>query len=100
MSVGVADLSTFALMLLEEHDTDMFSSLPSPGPNSSWVELTAVAAVCALLSAQNGSSIPVSDPIHVSIPVPSDSPLKMATSVPVWRYDDRTGKEETPLVIM
>ncbi|XP_012672205.2 protein FAM171A2 [Clupea harengus] len=61
------------------------------GPNSSWVELTAVAAVCALLSAQNGSSIPVSDPIHVSIPVPSDSPLKMATSVPVWRYDDRTG---------
>ncbi|XP_041942577.1 protein FAM171A2 [Alosa sapidissima] len=60
------------------------------GPNSSWVELTAVAAVCALLSAQNGSTIPVSDPIHFSIPLPSDSPLKMATSVPVWRFDERT----------
>ncbi|XP_062387570.1 protein FAM171A2 [Sardina pilchardus] len=61
------------------------------GPNSTWVELTAVAAVCALLSAQNGSTIPVSDPIHVSIPLPSDSPVKMATSVPVWRYDERSG---------
>lgn len=75
-----------------------FSST-SPGPNSSWVELTAVAAVCALLSAQNGSSIPVSDPIHVSIPLPSDSPLKSATSVPVWRFDERTGKEEIRLVV-
>ncbi|XP_028843724.1 protein FAM171A2 [Denticeps clupeoides] len=63
----------------------------STGPNSTWVELMAVAAVCALLSTHNGTTVPVSDPIHISIPLPPDSPLKMATSVPVWRYEDRTG---------
>lgn len=63
----------------------------STGPNSSWVELTAVAAVCTLLSDQNGSGITISDPIHISIPLPLDSPLEVATSVPVWRYDDRIG---------
>ncbi|XP_030649834.1 protein FAM171A2 [Chanos chanos] len=63
----------------------------STGSNSTWVELTAVAAVCALLSGQHGTEVQVSDPIHISVPLPSDSPLKTATSVPVWRFEDRAG---------
>uniref|UniRef100_A0A673LGP2 Protein FAM171A2-like n=1 Tax=Sinocyclocheilus rhinocerous TaxID=307959 RepID=A0A673LGP2_9TELE len=63
----------------------------STGTNSSWVELTALAAMCAQLTGPNGTEVQVSEPIHISIPLPSDSPLKTATSVPVWRFEDRTG---------
>ncbi|XP_046722326.1 protein FAM171A2 isoform X2 [Silurus meridionalis] len=59
--------------------------------NTSWVELTAVAAVCATLAGPNGAEVQVSEQIQVSVPLPSDSPLKSATSVPVWRFEDRTG---------
>lgn len=65
---------------------------PDLGSNSSWVELTALAAMCAQLTGPNDTEVHVSDHIHISIPLPSDSPLKTATSVPVWRFDDRTGK--------
>lgn len=63
----------------------------STGTNSSWVELTALAAMCAQLTGPNGTEVQVSEPIHISIPLPSDSPLKTATSVPVWRFEDKTG---------
>lgn len=63
----------------------------STGTNSSWVELTALAAMCAQLTGPNGTEVQVSEPIHISIPLPSDSPLKIATSVPVWRFEDKTG---------
>uniref|UniRef100_W5L720 Family with sequence similarity 171 member A2 n=1 Tax=Astyanax mexicanus TaxID=7994 RepID=W5L720_ASTMX len=63
----------------------------STGSNGSWVELTPVAAVCARLTGPNGTEVEVSDPIHVSVPLPSDSPLKTATSVPVWRFEERAG---------
>ncbi|KAA0705921.1 Protein FAM171A2 [Triplophysa tibetana] len=63
----------------------------STGSNGSWVELTAIAAMCAQLTGPNDTEVHVSDHIHISIPLPSDSPLKTATSVPVWRFDDRTG---------
>ncbi|KAL0992723.1 hypothetical protein UPYG_G00097460 [Umbra pygmaea] len=61
------------------------------GVNSSWVELTVVAAVSAQLTCSNGTSVQVWDPIHVSIPLPLDTPLQTATSVPVWRFDDKSG---------
>uniref|UniRef100_A0A672S2G0 Family with sequence similarity 171 member A2 n=1 Tax=Sinocyclocheilus grahami TaxID=75366 RepID=A0A672S2G0_SINGR len=48
-------------------------------------------AMCAQLTGPNGTEVQVSEPIHISIPLPSDSPLKTATSVPVWRFEDRTG---------
>lgn len=63
----------------------------STGTNSSWVELTALAAMCAQLTGPNGTEVQVSEPIDISIPLPSDSPLKTATSVPVWRFEDKTG---------
>ncbi|KAL2102052.1 hypothetical protein ACEWY4_003813 [Coilia grayii] len=75
------------------------SCISALGSNSSWVELTAVAAACAFLSGRNGSSLPVSDPIHVSVPLPSDTPLKMATSVPVWRFDDHVGPKMAKSVL-
>ncbi|XP_010890811.1 protein FAM171A2 [Esox lucius] len=61
------------------------------GVNSSWVELTAVAAVSAHLYGQNGTSVQAWEPIHMSIPLPVDTPLQTATSVPMWRFDDKTG---------
>ncbi len=63
------------------------------GSNSSWVELTALAAMCAQLTGPNSTEVQVSEPIHISIPLPSDSPLKTATSVPVWRFEHKTGKQ-------
>uniref|UniRef100_A0A8C8BTD8 Uncharacterized protein n=1 Tax=Oncorhynchus tshawytscha TaxID=74940 RepID=A0A8C8BTD8_ONCTS len=61
------------------------------GANSSWVGLTAVAAVNAQLFSRNGTSVQVWDPVHICIPLPLDTPLQTATSVPVWRFDDKTG---------
>uniref|UniRef100_A0A8K9X4X2 Family with sequence similarity 171 member A2a n=1 Tax=Oncorhynchus mykiss TaxID=8022 RepID=A0A8K9X4X2_ONCMY len=61
------------------------------GSNSSWVGLTAVAAVNAQLFSRNGTSVQVWDPVHICIPLPLDTPLQSATSVPVWRFDDKTG---------
>nr|XP_023691244.1 protein FAM171A2-like isoform X2 [Paramormyrops kingsleyae] len=56
-----------------------------------WVELTAVGAVSTRLSTRDGSTLHVSDPVHVSVPLPPDTPLKGATSVPVWRFEASTG---------
>lgn len=61
------------------------------GSNSSWVELTAVAAVSISLSMRNGSTIQVREPVHVSVPLPSDSPLSTATTAPLWTLQDTTG---------
>ncbi|XP_051995167.1 protein FAM171A2 isoform X1 [Xyrauchen texanus] len=63
----------------------------STGSNSSWVELTALAAMCAQLFGPNGTEVQVSEPIHITIPLPSDTTLKTATSVPVWRFEDKMG---------
>lgn len=63
------------------------------GGNGSWLELTAVAAVSAHLYARNGSAVQVLEPIHVSIPLPSDSPVKVDTSIPVWQFEAATGKQ-------
>ncbi|XP_051570673.1 protein FAM171A2-like [Myxocyprinus asiaticus] len=63
----------------------------SAGSNSSWLELTALAAMCAQLTGPNGTEVQVSEPIHITIPLPSDTPLKTATSVPIWRFEDKSG---------
>ncbi|XP_036409239.1 protein FAM171A2 [Megalops cyprinoides] len=61
------------------------------GGYGSWVELTAVAAVSAHLFSHNGTTIQVSDPVYLSVPLPSDTPVRTATSVPVWRFEAKTG---------
>lgn len=62
------------------------------GGDGGWVELTAVGAVSTRLSTRDGSTLHVSDPVHVSVPLPPDTPLKGATSVPVWRFEASTGE--------
>uniref|UniRef100_A0A3Q3W6R9 Uncharacterized protein n=1 Tax=Mola mola TaxID=94237 RepID=A0A3Q3W6R9_MOLML len=40
---------------------------------------------------KDGGEVPVSDLIHISVPLPSDTRNRMATSVPAWLYQPRTG---------
>ncbi|KAG9350178.1 hypothetical protein JZ751_026531 [Albula glossodonta] len=73
----------------------------SSGENGNWLDLTAVAAVSTHLFARNGTVIPVSDSVHISIPLPSDTQVKAATSIPVWKFEAKTGyieKEGTQLI--
>lgn len=55
------------------------------------MDLTALAVVSIELFASDGTAIHVSDPIHVSVPLPSDTHNRMATSVPTWLYQPKTG---------
>ncbi|KAK6473229.1 protein FAM171A2-like [Huso huso] len=61
------------------------------GVNSSWLELTPVTAVSTHLFTRNGTMIQVSGPIHISIPLPGDTPLRAAASIAAWRFDTKTG---------
>lgn len=61
------------------------------GGENSWTDLTAVAAVSAQLFDHEGRAVQVTEPIHVSVPLPSDSRVRSPTSVPVWLYDTKTG---------
>lgn len=62
------------------------------GAEIGWTELTPLAVVSVQLFDKDGGDIQVSDPIHVSVPLPSDTRNRMATSVPAWLYQPKTGK--------
>lgn len=61
------------------------------GGENSWTDLTVVAAVSAQLFDREGSEVQVIEPVHFSIPLPSDSRVRSPTSIPVWVYDVNTG---------
>ncbi|XP_020506188.2 protein FAM171A2 isoform X1 [Labrus bergylta] len=63
----------------------------SSGAETGWTDLTALAVVSIQLFDKDGDPIQVSDPIHVSVPLPSDTRNRMATSVPAWLYQPKTG---------
>ncbi|XP_028990460.1 protein FAM171A2 [Betta splendens] len=63
----------------------------SSGAEIGWTELTALAVLSVQLFDKDGSEIQISDPIHISVPLPSDTRNRMATSVPAWLYQPRTG---------
>ncbi|XP_054898983.1 protein FAM171A2 [Poeciliopsis prolifica] len=63
----------------------------SSGAETGWADLTALAVVSIQLFDQDGSMIEVSNPIHISVPLPSDTRNRMATSVPTWLYQPKTG---------
>ncbi|KAL7371687.1 hypothetical protein ABVT39_003418 [Epinephelus coioides] len=63
----------------------------SSGAETGWTDLTALAVVSIQLFDKDGRAIQVSDPIHVSVPLPSDTRNRMATSVPAWLYQPKTG---------
>lgn len=73
--------------------------LPSAGAETGWTDLTALAVVSIQLFDKDGSAIQVSDPIHISVPLPSDTRNRMATSVPAWLYQPKTGEGNTEIIL-
>lgn len=63
----------------------------SSGAEIGWTDLTALAVVSIELYDKDGRPIQVTDPIHLSVPLPSDTRNRMATSVPTWLYQPKTG---------
>lgn len=73
---------------------ETFRTLFPSGAETGWMDLTALAVVSIELFNSEGTAIHVSDPIHVSVPLPSDTHNRMATSVPTWLYQPKTGSVE------
>uniref|UniRef100_A0A4W5K682 Family with sequence similarity 171 member A2 n=1 Tax=Hucho hucho TaxID=62062 RepID=A0A4W5K682_9TELE len=63
----------------------------STGAETGWTDLTALAVVSIQLFDHDGTVIQVSDPVHVSVPLPSDTRTRIATSIPAWLYQPKTG---------
>ncbi|KAM6898797.1 protein FAM171A2 [Lycodopsis pacificus] len=63
----------------------------SSGAETGWMDLTALAVVSVQLFDKDGRVIQVSDPVQISVPLPSDTRNRMATSVPAWLYQPKTG---------
>ncbi|KAJ7984410.1 hypothetical protein DPEC_G00354550 [Dallia pectoralis] len=63
----------------------------STGLDRGWTDLTALAVVSVQLYDRDGTAIQVSDPVHVSVPLPSDTRTRIATSIPAWMYQPKTG---------
>lgn len=69
------------------------------GGENSWTDLTAVAAVSTQLFDREGSEVQVTEPVHFSVPLPSDSRVRSPTSIPVWVYNINTGIQHVDRIL-
>ncbi|XP_077357931.1 protein FAM171A2 [Festucalex cinctus] len=94
-----SDGTTLAASLTAARTQDEMGGFPfllgrdtnGSGADSGWSDLTPLALVGVELRDKDGLPVPVSDSIRVSVPLPSDTRNRMATSVPTWTYRQHSG---------
>ncbi|KAJ1100849.1 hypothetical protein NDU88_005924 [Pleurodeles waltl] len=89
------DLTAFLTAASSPWEVDSFPYLQgfdgNGTGNNTRYDLTPVTAVSVHLLNSDGTEVLVNGPIHVTVPLPSNSNLKHNAHVPAWRFDQKFG---------